>query len=324
MPKNNNFYLIFLSSSVILFLYTFYRSEIFYSGKNREYYYIYYLSSLVLFIFFTACFYFRVKFSKYLVISALSAIFSVYLFESYLLIKQKSDFQLVSKDKINIYQAKTGKKFDERKKIEIYEDLKKKDNNISLIAPSINFKDKNIKILPLGGISKVKTIFCNENGYYSIYLADRYGFNNPDEQWDKSVIEFFLAGDSYAHGACVNRPFDLASNLRKINNSSVLNLGYAGNGPLKQLASIKEYLNPKVKKIIWFYYSGNDFKDLREEKFSNILKNYLKIKNYSQNLKMKQSEINDFIKSEINKDKNKILEKEKLKFQSKIFNFIKL
>ena len=138
------------------------------------------------------------------------------------------------------------------------------------------------------------------------------------------MIEFFLAGDSYAHGACVNRPFDLASNLRKINNSSVLNLGYAGNGPLKQLASIKEYLNPKVKKIIWFYYSGNDFKDLREEKFSNILKNYLKINNYSQNLKMKQSEINDFIKSEINKEKNTMLEKEKLKFQSKIFNFIKL
>ena len=60
------------------------------------------------------------------------------------------------------------------------------------------------------------------------------------------MIEFF-SGRLYVHGERVNRLFDLASNLRKINNSSVLNLGYAGNGPLKQLASIKEYLNPKVK-----------------------------------------------------------------------------
>ena len=51
-----------------------------------------------------------------------------------------------------------------REKIEIYEDLKKKDNSISLIAPSINFKDKNIKILPLGGISKVKQFFVMRMG----------------------------------------------------------------------------------------------------------------------------------------------------------------
>ena len=29
-------------------------------------------------------------------------------------------------------------------------------------------------IFPFAGISNSKTIFCNENGYYSIYESDRY------------------------------------------------------------------------------------------------------------------------------------------------------
>ena len=56
---------------------------------------------------------------------------------------------------------------------------------------------KIIQILPLSGISNSETIHCNENGYYSIYQSDRYGFNNPDEEWDKKEIEYLLVGDSF-------------------------------------------------------------------------------------------------------------------------------
>jgi hypothetical protein len=67
----------------------------------------------------------------------------------------------------------------------------------------------------LGGISYAETIHCNENGYYSIYQSDRYGFNNPDTEWDSEEIEYLLVGDSFTHGRCVNRPNDIASVLRQ-------------------------------------------------------------------------------------------------------------
>ena len=72
-----------------------------------------------------------------------------------------------------------------------------------------------------------KTIYCNENGYYSIYQSDRYGFNNPDEEWDNKETEYLIVGDSFTDGACVNRPNDIASVLRILSNKSVLNLGYS-------------------------------------------------------------------------------------------------
>ena len=38
------------------------------------------------------------------------------------------------------------------------------------------------------------TIYSNENGYFLIYLSDRYGFNNPDKEWDSDEIEYLLIG----------------------------------------------------------------------------------------------------------------------------------
>ena len=145
----------------------------------------------------------------------------------------------------------------------------------------------------------MKTIFCNENGYYSIYKSDRYGFNNPDNEWDQKSIEFLLIGDSFTHGACVNRPYDIGSMLRKISEKSVLNLAYTGNASLKEYATLKEYLGTNVKKILWFYYEGNDLVDLKNEMNSKILMNYLERSKYSQNLKKRQKEINYYSTKEI-------------------------
>ena len=59
--------------------------------------------------------------------------------------------------------------------------------------PPVHFTDGiNFKFAPLSGIANRKTIHCNENGYYSIYQSDRYGFNNPDKEWDQKDIEFLL------------------------------------------------------------------------------------------------------------------------------------
>ena len=126
--------------------------------------------------------------------------------------------------------------------IEIYQDLKKINNKIAVAVAPENYLNLSKPIFLLSGISNSETIYCNENGYYSIYQSDRYGFNNPDENWDKKEIEYRLVGDSFVHGAWVNRPNDMASVLETLSNKSTLNLGYSGNGPLIEYATLREYL----------------------------------------------------------------------------------
>ena len=148
-------------------------------------------------------------------------------------------------------------------------------------------------VLPASGISKSQTINCNENGYYSIYLSDRYGFNNPDDVWESNQTDYLLIGDSFVHGACVNSPHDIASNLRDLTYLNVINLGFRSNGPLIELSSLREYLPENTKNIIWFYYEGNDLKNLKKELKNKILIKYFKNDSFSQNLKKKQNQIDN-------------------------------
>jgi hypothetical protein len=181
---------------------------------------------------------------------------------------------------------------------------------------------KNIDIFPLSGISNSKTIQCNENGYFSIYDSDRYGFNNPDNEWDENEIEFLLVGDSFAHGECVNRPNDIASVLRNLSGSSVLNLGYGGNGPLIEYATLREYMGTNVKKVLWLFFEGNDLHGLKNEFENKILKNYFEDLSFSQKLKINQKKIDIISKNLINNKKKKQLETSIIR--TKIIRFIKL
>ena len=145
---------------------------------------------------------------------------------------------------------------------------------------------------------------CNENGYYSTYFSDRYGFNNPDDEWDNDEIEYLLLGDSFTQGSCVNRPFDIASNLRRLSNKPVINLGMGGSGTLLEYAIYREYAPKKIKNVILLFFDGNDIKDLKRELDSKILTKYLQDKNYSQQLKEKQEKIDEKIITHINNEYN--------------------
>ena len=116
----------------------------------------------------------------------------------------------------------------------------------------------------------------------------------------KDQIEYLLVGDSYTHGSCVNRPNDIGSVLRTLSNKSVLNLGYRGNGPLIEYATLREYLTSKVKKVLWVY-SANDIRNLSDEKNEKFLLNYLNDKNFIQNLRLKQNEIDNKLKNHLEK-----------------------
>ena len=316
--------------SFFLLIYTFYRSEILYNGAQREYYYNYYLISLALIFFSLITFFISQKIKEYLIISIVSLIASLYFFEGYLTLRelkeQHSKDQPLAKQ---LYKNQVEKKWDTRTKIKIYQDLKKINPEITISVGPQNYLNKSKPLFPLSGISNSETIYCNENGYYSIYQSDRYGFNNPDEEWEKKEIEYLLIGDSFTHGACVNRPNDIASVLRTLSKKSVLNLGYSSNGPLIEYATLREYLKTNVKKILYIYYEGNDLSDLENEKRNNILIKYLQDLDFTQNLKFKQNEIDSLLsnlikekKSELKSEREK--ERERQNFKFKLINFIKI
>ena len=297
---------IFFILSLLVLAYVGFKSEITWEGNKRDYYQIYYLLSLFLIIFSITSFYLSNIIKIYLIITISTILICLYAIEGFISHYGKLDFiQLIKKSKM--YSKETGKKFDTRSTITIYNELKKTNKDIVFsISPQL-FKKEGI--YSLSGISNSETIFCNENGYQAFYKSDRYGFNNPDDQWDNKEIEYFLLGDSFVHGQCVNRPNDLASVLRTISKKRAVNLGFRGLGPLHEYAILREYIRPGVKNILWFYYENSDLMDLESNLKKPILKKYLESENFSQNLVKKQKIIDILAKKElqrINSNHNKI------------------
>ena len=310
------FSIVCLTISTFLLIYVFYRSEIHWNGTRRDYYFIYYLISSALVLSSIITFYINEKIKTYLIIILSSVVFSLYAFEWHLTMGKG----LYKKAKL--YKQQTGKDYDTRTDWEIYNDLKKEDENIVSDIPPKSHLAQEGKLFPFSGISNSKTIQCNENGYYAIYQSDRYGFKNPDSEWDKKEIEYLLIGDSMTHGECVNLPNDIASVLRTLSKKSALNLGYNANEPLIEYATLREYLKPNVKNVLWFYFEGNDTSDLDSELNSLILNSYLKNLNFTQNLIFKQNEIDELGIKKIERAREKIEKRNNLTF--KLLKFIKI
>lgn len=153
-------------------------------------------------------------------------------------------------------------------------------------------------ILPLAGISARTTALCNESGYWAIYDSDEFGFRNPKGIWGKS-IDIAVVGDSFSHGNCVNDGNDWVSIIRKKYPMTV-NLAMGGNGPLYELATIKEYLTSvKPKIVIWEYYEANETR-INAEYAIPTLKRYLDEPDYKQNIMLKQVDVDFFLEQIVN------------------------
>jgi len=305
--------IVFLSFSILLLFYIYYRSQTPH-GKMFVYFYKPYYTIAFFLIFFSLVSFFIPKNLKINITIVIISIFiGLYFVEWYLVEKKLNKFSAFEKNTNNVY--------DKRTPFQIYKDLKKSDPKIvPLIYPTTFEENNGLKYFSLSGLANRKTIHCNENGYYSIYQSDRFGFNNPNKEWDKETIEFLLIGDSFTHGACVNEPNTLSGNLRKLNKNinGVLNLGISGNGPLIELATLREYfLVGKVKKVLWIYIEHNDLFGLKRELKNEVLLSYLKDKNFSQNLISKNSQIQKILLKKLEEQ----IEREESVYSSK---FIKL
>ena len=308
---------IYLTIFIYLFCYTLYRAEFVHSGNQFSYYYKYYL----IFIF-GIFFWFLVLFIKkklQIVIIATIFLFLLYFYETLNFIAPSilklEIMKFINKESLIVSQLEKKNKYD------VIQDLKKS-KNIDVV-PSIipkKFITKKLanddeNIFPLGGVSNTMTVFCKEGEKFSIYESDRHGFNNPDYEWDNEKITWFLIGDSFVQGSCVKPGDDFASRIRLLTKQSAVSLGMSGNGPLIELASLKEYaLKKRPKIVLWFYFERNDLEDLKEEKSNSILMNYIN-EEFSQNLHSKQLEIDKklkiYIKLAESEYKNKVLKIEK-------------
>lgn len=205
-------------------------------------------------------------YSKIVIINIIILFFFLYLIEITINYKNNNLFKKTRIYHLNIQKNKTY------------------NQNVFLNIAGHKFLDNTkISILPLSGYKNSTILLCiDENNKPIFYLSDKNGFNN---KMDNIVNDFLLIGDSYVQGMCVNNKNNLNAQFKK-HNYITTNLGMAGNGPLLEYATFKEYQNEyEYQDIILFITPDNDFYDLSNEKKNKILMKYINEENFTQKIK---------------------------------------
>ena len=164
--------------------------------------------------------------------------------------------------------------------------IKKNSSKIYLNFGSYKLLDKvNLNNLPLSGYNQAKILLCLDEYNKPIYYnSDKNGFNNEIYQEQNDIL---LIGDSYVQGMCVKNSENFNGQFKKFDFNTT-SLGVAGNGPLLEYATFKEFKSQyKFKKLILFITPDNDFYDLSNEINNKILINYLLNKNFLQDVSNK-------------------------------------
>ncbi|PKA42020.1 GDSL-type esterase/lipase family protein (plasmid) [Rhizobium sullae] len=116
----------------------------------------------------------------------------------------------------------------------------------------------------LSGFPNTDVVLCTPDNQIIKYTADRYGFNNPDDVYDKQ-LDLMLLGDSFVEGFCLPPGQDLASRLRA-SGFSAAGAGIRGNGPLLELATLGRF-GPlfRPRHVVMVFFEGNDWENFETE-----------------------------------------------------------
>ena len=204
-----------------------------------------------------------------------------------------SDPDRSEREAIRDVAIREGRPYDGRSKVDVIMDLRRQ--GIAAYPPFYPYftfraplKVDGQPTLPLGTVSNTVTVCCNEGGQYLIYPTDEHGFANPRGLWKQAPIDIALVGASMATGECVPIADGIAAQLR-LRFPKTVSLGAGGNGPLMELATIREYL-PSLRpaRILWLFAESHPNVLAKEEKVP--LLRYLD-SSYQQHLIERQSGI---------------------------------
>jgi hypothetical protein len=232
------------------------------------------------------------------------------------------------RNEIRKVAQRAGTPFDGRTRLQVVTDLRKK----GVLAyptfyPYLLFDSPplidGIPTLPLSSVSNAVTVSCNEGGQYLIFTTDERGFPNPSGIWPKGRADIAITGDSIAVGECIPPRRNIGSQLRE-RYPETISLGSGGNGPLVELGTLKEYLpSLKPKRVLWFFYEGNDMDDLEQEKRSRILMHYLD-SDFSQGLLQKEQDVSRAVAGFLDGSLKKEQSVKKTNFTEEVAGFILL
>lgn len=147
--------------------------------------------------------------------------------------------------------------------------------------------------IALGSIARTTTVCCNEGGQYLIYETDEHGFPNPPNSWSEGV-DMAIIGGSGAVSESVPQADGIPA-LMRARYPRTVTLGAGGNGPLLELATIREYLPAlKPRQVLWLFSESHSPEYLVSESRSEALMRYLN-GSYQQHLIAKQDALNGAI-----------------------------
>ena len=122
----------FLIISVLILIYTHYKSHIIYDSNRVSHYIIYYIISLSGVLFFSTIYFLSESLKENIIISFITLVFLLYSTElifNYLNLKKKNDVDIAKDRRLKraeIILEKYGVEVDTRSQLEVHQDLKKK------------------------------------------------------------------------------------------------------------------------------------------------------------------------------------------------------
>ena len=152
------------------------------------------------------------------------------------------------------------------------------------------------RIFPLGGVSNNKTVMeINSLGFHPVIETDEHGYNNKKGLYNKNDVDIIIIGGCTMEYVGLDDPYEenLGEQLRKLNFKTI-NLSKQGTDPLIKLASLKEFAEHLMPKVVILPY-GDDASSyvMRRAPF---LHKYLNDKNFKQDLISRQAEVDGLLK----------------------------
>ena len=98
--------------------------------------------------------------------------------------------------------------------------------------------------------------------YRAEWRGDRFGFRNAEDFKRAPIV---LVGDSFVEGYKVTQDSTVSARLGELLHEDVCNLGQCDFGPCQELLAVRRIarpLHPRV--VVWFFFEGNDLKDIDE------------------------------------------------------------